>query len=573
MALRVPVSKRLHQVTEAIKSNLHPNFYRLHLSYFIVVILIFSAVLHGSNAQGFSLRYPDALFLATSALCGVGLNTVDLGILDGFQQAVIFILMLLGDLTIITLSVVWIRRYFFRRKLNDLLQHSRAAERIRNDIEHDQSQSSTYDNGSTPSQTQPRERLKRSSQPGSDSRQSQLSDDAWTKEWHNYGYGGFPTPWSAQWFRSLGQHWRRKDKPLPFEHHYLSFEPNLDHRGRFQNLTSSEEAELGGVEYRALVLLTWLLPLYAFLWIGLVMVILVPYAMHSHVAKIVRDAQPGSLSPAWWAVFTTVSGYTNTGLTVLNESFIPLADQYSVLVLAGTVVLAGNAFYPVFLRLFIWTISKVISRQSRMHHSCSFLLHHPRRCYLFLFPSRNTWILFLVQTGITLTSWVLWIILQLHYGPITHHFPPGQRTMDGLFQSIGLRASGFYIIVIDNIAPALQIFYLVVMYVSVFPILLSIRSSNIYEERSLGQTSSSAQGSRDQHQSGGLGLHIRNQLAYDLWWLLAAIFLICIIERDSLTTPNPGWTLYSVIFEVVSGYGTVGLSLGVSYANYSFCGT
>ena len=76
-------------------------------------------------------------------------------------------------------------------------------------------------------------------------------------------------------------------------------------------------------------------------------------------------------------------------------------------------------------------------------------------------------------------------VLQLDYGHITHPFPPGRIVMDGLFQSIGLRALGFYTIVIDTIISALQIYFLIVMYISVIHILLSIRSDNLYEERSL----------------------------------------------------------------------------------------
>ena len=99
--------------------------------------------------------------------------------------------------------------------------------------------------------------------------------------------------------------------------------------------------------------------------------------------------------------------------------------------------------------------------------------------------------------------------------------------MDGLYQAHALRAAGFYIIVIDQIAPALQIFYLVVMYLSAFPIILSLRQSNIYEERSLGQDDDlSARGEDPRDSHGGdsvntkprslLGEHIRQQLAYDI---------------------------------------------------------
>ena len=580
------VKDHFRDAVTSVKSSLKPNFYRLHLTYFIVVILVFSGILKSSNTTGFNIKYEDALTLATSAMCGVGLNTVDLGILDGFQQAVLFVLMLIGDLTIVSQVVVWVRRYFFKKKLNELLHHSKAAERICQDIEEDStSQGKSGNSDAQQSQIQQRQTGRKGINGSSGANQGPTqSDDSWLQGGHLSGYGGFPAPWSSRFIRTIGSYFGGRSQTETPVHHYLSFSPDLDQQGRFQNLTPKQEAELGGVEYRALVLLTWLLPFYSFFWMFLVVIVLAPYAANSHVASIIQNSQPGSLDPTWWAFFTTVSGFTNTGLTVLNQSFIPLRREYGVLVLAGCAVLAGNAFYPVFLRLFIYTLSCVVPASSRLHHSCSFLLHHPRRCYLFLFPSRNTWILFAVQVGITLSSWILWIILQLNYAPI-EAIPPGERTMAGLFQSVGLRASGFYIITISELAPALQILYLVIMYISVFPILLSIRSSNIYEERSLGQTTSSAkQDSSGQGGGGGGGvsMHVRKQLAYDIWWLLLAIFLICIVERNSLasytpgstkSTSAPGWTTFSVIFEVVSAYGTVGLSLGVPYANYSFCGT
>ena len=55
------------------------NFYRVHLSYFIIVIAITSVIFYGeglANAQGEiggnNLRYIDALFLCTSAMTTTG---------------------------------------------------------------------------------------------------------------------------------------------------------------------------------------------------------------------------------------------------------------------------------------------------------------------------------------------------------------------------------------------------------------------------------------------------------------------------------------------------------------------
>ena len=67
-------------------------------------------------------------------------------------------------------------------------------------------------------------------------------------------------------------------------------------------------------------------------------------------------------------------------------------------------------------------------------------------------------------------------------------------------------------------------------------------------------------------------VHIRQQLAYDIWWLIAAAFLICVVEHGHLRTNEPGFSIFSIMFETVSAYGNIGLSLGVPYQSYSFSG-
>lgn len=58
--------------------------------------------------------------------------------------------------------------------------------------------------------------------------------------------------------------------------------------------------------------------------------------------------------------------------------------------------------------------------------------------------------------------------------------------IDGLFQAPGVRTSGFSIIGMSDIAPALLVVYTGAMYISGLPIIVSVRSSNVYEEKSLG---------------------------------------------------------------------------------------
>jgi Trk-type K+ transport system membrane component len=50
----------------------------------------------------------------------------------------------------------------------------------------------------------------------------------------------------------------------------------------------------------------------------------------------------------------------------------------------------------------------------------------------------------------------------------------------------------------------------------------------------------------------------------DIWWLVWGVFVIAIIERDSLLDENKKWfDLFRVLFELVSAFGGIGLSLGL----------
>ena len=158
---------------------------------------------------------------------------------------------------------------------------------------------------------------------------------------------------------------------------------------------------------------------------------------------------------------------------------------YLALIVIGGASLAGNTFFPSFLRLAIWITAKIVPARSRLHQSLSFLLQHPRRCFTLLFPSTSTWYLTAIQAGLHLLLWIFWIVLQIDYPTITD-ISPGNRVMAGLFQALGVRTAGLFIISMSDIAPALLVLYTAAMYISGLPVILWIRSTNVYEEISLG---------------------------------------------------------------------------------------
>jgi len=108
------------------------------------------------------------------------------------------------------------------------------------------------------------------------------------------------------------------------------------------------------------------------------------------------------------------------------------------------------------------------------------------------------------------------------------------------------------------------------MYISVFPIAISIRGTNVYEERSLGIYSGHDEDDGwGQNAMNYIGTHLRRQLSFDLWFVFLALFILAISEGGKLERKE--FNMFDVLFEVVSAYGTVGLSMGYHTVDASLC--
>jgi hypothetical protein len=135
---------------------------------------------------------------------------------------------------------------------------------------------------------------------------------------------------------------------------------------------------------------------------------------------------------------------------------------------------------------------------------------------------------------------------------------------------VSTRTAGFGVVNLAELHPAIQVSYMLMMYISVLPIAISVRRTNVYEEKSLGIYGSTAEENEDEGEPSYVGAHLRRQLSFDLWYIFLGFFIIAISEGTRLQSGDPAFTLFSVLFEIVSSYGTVGLSLGYTNINASF---
>lgn len=352
----------------------------------------------------------------------------------------------------------------------------------------------------------------------------------------------------------------REDDPMP----YLSWQPTLGRNSAFVNLTEEQREELGGIEYRALKTLAKVLIVYYVGFHILGMVVLLPWILHVERWRSI-PAQNG-IDPGWWGVFTPASLFTDLGYTLTPDSMISFQTATLPLLLGSFLIVIGNTGFPCMLRFVIWLTSICVPRDSALWEELRFLLDHPRRCFTLLFPSKATWWLFWILVLLNGVDLIFFIILDLNDETVTS-LAPGYRVLNGWFQATSTRTAGFSSVNLADLHPAVQVSYMVMMYISVFPIAISVRRTNVYEEKSLGIWGGEEADEQDQSY---VGQHLRRQLSFDLWYIFLGLFIICIVEGDKLAdTSEYAFTMFSVLFEIVSAYGTVGLSLGYPGTNAS----
>ncbi|KUI60843.1 High-affinity potassium transport protein [Cytospora mali] len=473
---------------------------------------------------------------------------------------------------------------------------------------------------------------------------------------------------------------------------------NIGRNGQFYNLTVQQREYLGGVEYRAIKLLILTVTMYFILW-----QLLGAIALGVWIAVNDPSVTKVNMQDPWWTgVFLAISAFNNGGLTLLDAGIAAFQSAYFLLIVTVCLMLAGSAAFPVFLRLILWTMAQMLKYGTREEdypiakETLDFTLKYPRRVYTMLFPSRPTWYLAAMLAGLVVADWVALLVLSIG-SPDLDSVSVGQRVFDRLFQSISLWSGGFSIISPSSVYFDLQVLWMAIMYLETYPGTITMRNSNVYEERSLGiyagddtadedekknpggvdEAHTAAQtllavppGRNDmpfsptsafshtsnlstrsvkklanvgrrgtafvgrqiqKHMIGfqGVGInaprrpgrlqgvggasrstfftinppasslspssnsssatitslstkhegevdlvsqHVRSQLSHDVWWIALATFVITIIEtKHSIIDPET-YSVFNMMFEVVSAYTNIGLSLGLPDQAYSFSG-
>ncbi|KAJ7250788.1 potassium transporter [Mycena rebaudengoi] len=662
----------------------HGTFYRAHVVAFTIIPLIAAGIFYGCNGR-FHVSFLDSVFICYSAMTVTGLTTLNLSSITPFQQVILYILMLIGDFTVVSWIMVLVRKWYFQNVCEyiDYQSHRNSIKsrtlflksissptavfKQRQEVPMPDKQESTPNPtfdfiGPTPGATL--DLLANGEQPQrtSEGNEVPILSDARTFSSSPHaasfslpptspdamhrtvsfgfttsvdrpphlqtiregvafprrtatmystnrkvdpsvqkyqGFGGFPGPVALAkklFKRGAPTTFRKLERKMTMPYTetleakkvpWLKFDGLVVGRNsafRTETLTDEQIENIGGVEYRALRLLSYLIPIY---FVGtqlLSFVLFAPWLSTIKQYDAVFEAQPRLVKKPWYSMFIVLGAYSGGGLSLVDLGMIPFQTAYLMIFALMFVILAGNHALPIFLRLIIWIWFKITPEGSETNSTLSFLLQHPRRCFLYLFPSHQTWFLVICLLSFSAIEWAAFEILDIGI-PFFEELARGPRVVGGLFQGLAARASGLSIVPLASAAPAIQFLYIIMMYIAVYPVAMTIRSTNVYESESLG-VFEEAPPEEDEEPTNldkfeprerigrYLLWHLERQLSIDIWWLICGVFLVAVIERHNLLDEEKKWfDMFRIVFELVSAFGGIGLSLGFPSDNYSFSGT
>jgi Trk-type K+ transport system membrane component len=707
---------KVHTLVETAKPYIPPvNFITLHYAYFIALTIMGTLIFWGASNPAKSVSWWDSMFMVMSALTATGLNTVNVSQLTVFQQVELMVLMMMGSQVLVSWFTVAFRKHIFEKRFEDIVEAELEKRKAKKgDVGavvgmtgamfglpvmgsfgkgRKLGEAGKQRKVTTPADTGAEE-VPPSTPILGDQGQPGLSPGALSPGTRERSIGfldpireriAHERPQSEATGHSIynvqsNQSTSKRRRSLAAEStladgfNVQSFvkeqKRNIGRNGQFFDLSSDQREYLGGVEYRALKFLSMFVLSYFILWqlFGAI-------ALGAYMSIYEKEASAVNAQNPWWTgIFLAISAYSNAGFTLLDAGFIPFQSSYYVLTIVTILSLAGPASFPVFVRFLLWSMSTLLDLLSKdkeygkWKEGFEFILRFPRRVYTSMFPSRDTWLFIATFGSFVATDWVLILILSIG-NPTMEVIPLGRRIFISLFEGFSIPSGGYAIVSPSAMYFDVQVLWLVIFYTAAYPHIITMRKTNVYEERSLGiyegdeaeveqlHSASSSLfdidaalpampsaapdpektsitpmkslgqigrrgttfvGRQIQHRMAafhGVGVanapttttpaplkrattmdfgrtmsihslnshpttrppslisqQVRGQLSHDVWWIALALFLITLIETHHSIEDPKTYSVFNILFEIVSGYTTIGISIGLPDQAYSFSG-
>ncbi len=313
-------------------------------------------------------------------------------------------------------------------------------------------------------------------------------------------------------------------------------------------------------EYQALRLLLILIACYFAFFLGVMVTLFAVYCAVS--PEISTTFVQNGIDPWFGGYFMGVSSFINAGFSVFNNSVINWAPYPGILIWIMVLNFLGNVYFPVGLRLLIEIVHE-LAPEGPVRYQTKTLLIHSRHYFMLLFSRRQT--LFLAAFWAVTYALMFFFFLALEWNnPPLAGLDDGQKFVSALFQSTQLRNNGFNSQNLGTWSQALVVFSLFFMYIGSYPEVIATRSTI-----EAGDPMAVHASFLELHHKAEFSAIVKHLVLQSVGFILAIWLLILVIENQSWA----GSQSIPLLFELVSAFGVVGMSIGQPGTNYSYSGS
>lgn len=245
----------------------------------------------------------------------------------------------------------------------------------------------------------------------------------------------------------------------------------------------------------------------------------------------------------WLAIFHSVNGFNNAGFSLFSSGLIPYVTSPLLNFTMSILIIFGGLGYQVIIEMLFWLKNQFSKQKARREFSLHFKV-----------VTRTT--IFLLIAGT-----VLIFITEFHNEATFGRLSFSQQLMAAWFQSVTSRTAGFNTLDIGGLVPASLFITAILMFIGASPGGTGGGVKTTTCRVLLNCTISAFQGRDD------VLCHQRqipdNIILKAVGVLVGSIFVISVATLLTVSM-QPELGFGAIFFEVVSAFGTVGLSTGIT---------
>ncbi|KAJ1260724.1 hypothetical protein BS78_10G254400 [Paspalum vaginatum] len=253
------------------------------------------------------------------------------------------------------------------------------------------------------------------------------------------------------------------------------------------------------------------------------------------------------INAALFSASTTVSSFTNGGLLPTNESMAVFAANRGLLLLLAAQILAGNTLLPVFLGLAIRATRALMARRRRSDSSGDAESMAKSAVaagfgHLLLPGALQKASLAATVAAVAAAAAALLCVLNWD-SAVFAGLTAGEKVTNAVFMAVNVRQAGENSVDCSLVAPAVLVLFLAMMCVPASATFFSVA-----EQDGGGELERKDGGGAEKRR---MRLSVNGMLLSPLAFVAAAVMLVCVTERRSLSGDPLNFSTFNVIFEVI----------------------